>query len=497
MARVLLAGLKHEVNTFVPGVTTLEDFRRRYLLEGAAVFGPARGSGQEIDGIVQVAKAEGIELVPSVAAYGGASRPVQDAAYAYIRERTLAKVEEERGRIDGVILALHGAMATETSEDPEGELIAAIRDVVGPDLPIVVSFDMHCHLTDRKVRAADAIVGYHTHPHVDFVDTGMRAMRIMARRLCGEVRPVVVQRKIRMVTSAEHHNTSRPPMSDLFDRIAAMQREPGILGATVFATQPWMDVAELGWSTVVVADGDRALAQARADELARMAWDRRERFLVRKTPIAEAVRQALASAGRPFVFADSADAVTGGAYGDGNVLLRALLEMGFTDSALLTLTDPEAAAASHSAGVGGEVTIAVGGKLAPRFYSACHGDGPCPNAHRRQVRVRAAADAHRRRPGGGAPGGRHQSGAERAARPHHRPGDLPASRPGAAYRQDRASEIAGWLPRRLRTVRRRHLRDRHAGADGQRVDEVAVPEDPEAPVAVRSGAVRPVVITDE
>ena len=369
MARVLLAGLKHEVNTFVPGVTTLEDFRRRYLLEGAAVFGPTRGSGQEIDGIVQVAKAEGIELVPSVAAYGGASRPVQDAAYAHIRERTLAKVGEERGRIGGVILALHGAMATETSEDPEGELIAAIRDVVGPDLPIVVSFDMHCHLTDRKVRAADAIVGYHTHPHVDFVDTGMRAMRIMGRRLRGEIRPVVVQRKIRMVTSAEHHNTSRPPMSDLFDRIAAMQREPGILGATVFATQPWMDVAELGWSAAVVADGDRALAQARADELARMAWDRRERFLVRKTPIAVAVRQALASAGRPFVFADSADAVTGGAYGDGNVLLRALLETGFTDSALLTLTDPEAAAASHSAGVGGEVTIAVGGKLAPRFYS--------------------------------------------------------------------------------------------------------------------------------
>jgi microcystin degradation protein MlrC len=191
----------------------------------------------------------------------------------------------------------------------------------------------------------------------------------MARRLRGGVRPVVVQRKIRMVTSAEHHNTSRPPMGDLFDRIAAVQREPGILGATVFATQPWMDVAELGWSAVVVADGDRALAQARADELARMAWDRRERFLVRKTPIAEAVRQALASAGRPFVFADSADAVTGGAYGDGNVLLRALLETGFTDSALLTLTDPEAAAASHSAGVGGEVTIAVGGKLAPGFFS--------------------------------------------------------------------------------------------------------------------------------
>jgi len=368
MRRVLLAGLKHEVNTFVPGVTTLEDFRRHYLLEGAAVFGPGRGSGQEIDGIAEVAKAEGIELVPAVAAYGGASRPVQDAAYAFIRDRVLAKAREERGRIDGVILALHGAMATETSEDPEGELIAAVRDVIGSALPIVVSFDMHCHLTERKVGAADALVGYHTHPHVDFVDTGMRAMRIMARTLRGEVRPVVVQRKIRMVTSAEHHNTSRPPMGEIFARIAALEREPRILGATIFATQPWMDVVELGWSAVVVTDGDSALAQDRADELARMAWERREQYVVRKTPIAEAVRQALASAERPFILADSADSVTGGAYGDGNRLLRALLEMRYADSALLTLTDPEAAAACHTAGVGAEVTLAVGGKLAPAFY---------------------------------------------------------------------------------------------------------------------------------
>ena len=368
MKRVLLVGLKHEVNTFVPGVTTLEDFRRHYLLEGAAIFGPGRGSGQEIDGIVEVARAEGVELVPAVAAYGGASRPVQDTAYIHIRDRALARAREEPGRIDGVILALHGAMATESSEDPEGELLAAMREVVGPALPIIVSFDMHCHLTVQKLRASDAIVGYHTHPHVDFADTGMRAMRIMARALRAEVRPVAVQRKIRMVTSAEHHNTGRPPMGEIFARIAVMEREPGILGATIFATQPWMDVGELGWSAVVVADGDRALAQARADELARMAWERREQFLVRKTPIAEALRQALGSDGRPFVLADSADSVTGGAYGDGNILLRALLETGYDDTALLTLTDPEAAAACHAAGVGREVTVAVGGKLAPAFY---------------------------------------------------------------------------------------------------------------------------------
>lgn len=368
MKRVLLAGLKHEVNTFVPGLATLEDFRRRHLLEGRAIFGPERGTGQEIDGIIQVAKEEGIELVPTVDASAGASRPVADAAYEYIRDRVLAGAQAERGKLDGVILSLHGAMATERLEDPEGDLITVVREAVGPEVPIVVSFDMHCHLTELKVRSADAIVGYHTHPHVDFVDTGIRAMRILGRTMRGEVRPVVVQRKIRMIASAEKHNTSRPPMSEIMARVATMEREPGILAATIFATQPWMDVPELGWSTAVVADGDRNLAQARADELAEMAWERRERYLVQKTPIAEAVRQALASDGRPFVLADSADSVTGGAYGDGNVLLRALLEMEYADSALLTATDPEAVAICFAAGVGGEVTVPVGGKLAPAFY---------------------------------------------------------------------------------------------------------------------------------
>ncbi len=259
-------------------------------------------------------------------------------------------------------------MVTEHSEDPEGDLIAAVRDVTGPGVPMVVSFDMHCHLTDRKVGWADAIVGYHTHPHVDFVDTGLRAVRILARTVRGEVRPVVAHRKIRMIASAEKHNTSRAPMSDIMARIATMEKEPGVLAATIFPTQPWMDLGEMGWSTVVVTDGDRSLAQTRADELARMAWERRQDFLVQKTPIREAVGQALASGARPFVLADSADSVTGGAHGDGNVLLRALLEMGYADSALLTLTDPEAVAACFGAGVGGEVTVPVGGKLAPAFY---------------------------------------------------------------------------------------------------------------------------------
>ncbi|MHB1005552.1 MAG: M81 family metallopeptidase [Chloroflexota bacterium] len=370
MYRVLLAGLKHEVNTFVPGTIQLDDMRTRFLfVEGEDVLGPGHGSGQEVDGVAEVAKAEGIELIPILNVHAGAGPKVADAAYEYVRERILSAVRQHRDGIDGVMLTLHGAMATESSEDPEGDLVAGVRAIVGPDMPIAVSFDMHCHFTAQKANAADIIVGYHTHPHVDFVDTGARAMRLLARTLKGEIKPVVAYRKLRMIASAEKHNTSRPPAVEVMGRMIEMeQQEPGILAATYFPSQPWMDLKELGWATVVVADGDRALAQAKADELANMCWDKRQQYLVRKTPIREAVEKALAGEGRPWVLSDSSDAVTGGGHGDGNALLRELLAIGYADTALLTLTDPEGVAACFAAGVGGEVEVPLGGKITTVFY---------------------------------------------------------------------------------------------------------------------------------
>ena len=153
MKRVLLGGMKHETLTFVPGLTDLNEFRRNHLVEGADVFSPARGSGQEIDGVIEVAQEEGIELIPTIDAFGAAAPPVADAAYAYIRDRILAGRAPDQGRLDGVMLALHGAMTTESLEDPEGDLITRVREIVGPNVPISVSFDMHCHLTDLTVRA--------------------------------------------------------------------------------------------------------------------------------------------------------------------------------------------------------------------------------------------------------------------------------------------------------------------------------------------------------
>ncbi|MHB1414222.1 MAG: M81 family metallopeptidase [Chloroflexota bacterium] len=375
MYRVLVAGLLHEANTFAAGLTDLEAFRRHGLYGGGEVLTSPRAEGHEIGGVRAVAEAEGIELIPVVDAYVGAAPPASDAAYEFFRGRILGAARAHAGDIQGVMLNLHGAMASESVDDAEGELVAAVRAAVGHRVPIATTYDMHCHFTQRKASAADIVVGYHTAPHVDFVDTGARAMRILARAMRGEVKPVVAYRKLPMISPAERHVTAHPPASEVMRHIAQIEQTPGVLAATYFAAQPWLDVPELGWATVVVTDGDRDLAQAKADDLARFCWERREQYLVHKPSIREAIETALAAEGRPFVLADTSDSIAGGGYGDGNCLLGELLAMGYADTALLTVTDPAAVAACFAAGVGAELTLPLGGGRNPRFFRPIQATG--------------------------------------------------------------------------------------------------------------------------
>jgi microcystin degradation protein MlrC len=368
MFRVLIANLAQETCSFVASRHTLEDFRRYYLYTGEEMLQRLRGGGMEIAGIIQAAEEAGVELVPTLACYGGTGGPVATEAYTRLRDDILAEARRQADRVDGAILALHGAMLTEDLDDPEGDLIARLREILGAEKPIVCSLDLHAHVTDLLVKQATALVAYHTHPHVDIAETGYRAMTLMARVLRGEVRPVVAHRKLPMLAPAEQHNTSRPPMAPIMQAVLAAEREPGMLAAAIFPVQSCLDIPDLGLSVVAVADGNLALAQEKADELAEMAWRARREFLHDRTPVPEALRIAREIAGGPIVLADSSDGTAGGAEGDSTVLLRALLESPVPGPCLLLITDPEAAARCAAAGVGQEITLEVGGKLTPAFF---------------------------------------------------------------------------------------------------------------------------------
>ncbi len=369
MKRILIGGFKHEMHSFVSGVTTLDDLRGfGCLAVGDEMFAPEVGIDLELNGARDIAAAAGIELIPTVYTGEGVGPAVADDAYAFLRTRIVDAARAHVGEIDGAYFALHGAMSTTSIEDTEGDILEHLRAVVGPHVPIVASLDLHAHVTDRMVRNADGLVAFRTCPHTDYYETGERAMRLLLEAIGGRTRPVIRQRKVRMMASAEKHDTDAGPMVGVMELARAIERHPGILSVSVTPTQPWIDVAELGWSAVVVADGDAVLAQSSADELAWAMWERRDRFRVVQTSVVHAVQQAMATDLRPVVLADAADSTSAGASGDGNVLLRELLRIGYTGTALLTVTDPAAAQAATAAGEGATVTLPLGGMQTPESF---------------------------------------------------------------------------------------------------------------------------------
>lgn len=363
--RVLTASLIQETNSFSPLRSAAAGFRGYGLAFGAEVL-ERYGDAVELGGFVAAAREAGVELVPVFRALHWPAGPVERAFFDDLVGRLVEAVRGS-GPLDGVLLALHGAICLEDDDDAEGLLLQAVR-AVAPGLPLVCSLDLHAHITRRMLEHCDALVGYHTCPHVDLFETGQRAARLLFRVLRGEARPQMAAVKLPMITSAERHDTVGGPLKPLYDRARALEARPDILAASIFPVQPWLDVAELGWTTVVVADGDRATAEAAALDLAEACWASRHQFQGELLEVGASIERALAVEGGPVVLSDTADATNGGATGDSTAILEALLDIDLPGPALLTVVDPEAVEQASRAGVGAELDLALGGKLAPAFY---------------------------------------------------------------------------------------------------------------------------------
>lgn len=368
--KVAVAGITFESNSFAPGLTYMDAFERYLLVEGPEVLTAGFGK-DEIGGAVSVAKELGIELVPVFAADGGCGPTVNDETYEYLKKELFSKLSKVLDSVDGVYLRLHGAMTAESYEDVEGDLIESLRAIVGPDFPIAVSCDFHGHFTEKMAKSTALIAGYQTCPHIDFFETGARAMRLMAAALTHEKTPTLSYRKTKLMASSEGHDTTFGPMRAVLDRLHEIEKMPGVLDATVFCTQPWLEVTELGWSALVVTEDDPELGQKLADELAMMMWDRREAVLFRKEKVADVIAEVNASepSARPFVLAEGADSPSAGSQGDSNYLLKHLLENPINGAVYMTLTDEVVAKKCFEAGVGGEVTSEIGGTLSPVFFT--------------------------------------------------------------------------------------------------------------------------------
>jgi microcystin degradation protein MlrC len=361
--RFFVAMVSHETNTFSPLPTARSEFEAHDLHYGGELLEAYRGTATCLGGMIEAAAGAGVTLVPSLAAAASPAGRVAKAFYAEARDRLLADLRAA-GPVDGVLLDLHGAMVVEGLDDGEGDLLAAVRATVGA-VPIAVTLDFHANVTRAMVEAATLLHGYKTYPHVDMDARGREAATRLAQVAAGRLKPTVAWRQPPLLPPIAGQLTTRGPMRRLYDRADGMERLPGVISVSVFAGFPLADIPDAGLSIYVATDGDQALADRLADELAAAAWALRREFLHTALPVKDAVARALALDGRPVVLADIADNTGGGAAGDTTEILRELLRVNARPATVACLWDPEAARACAEAGVGATVTLAVGGRVDP------------------------------------------------------------------------------------------------------------------------------------
>lgn len=363
--RIATGGISHETSTFAKTPTTLHDFETGLgMFRGGDILTRFRGTNNCTGGFIDGANKHGFELVPLLwtFAYPGGLIPRND--YGSLKNELLERLRVA-GPVDGVLLDLHGAMVVEGIDDGDGDLIEAVRQVVGPKCPVVVTFDLHGNHTQKRVDAATAVIGFDTYPHVDMAERGREAADLIVRIIRNEVRPVTALRTLPLFWSAACQVTAQPPIDEAFRLVHEIESRPGILSVTLATGFPWADVPQMGASVIVVADGDKVLARTTADELGDWVWSRRERWHQKPLSVGEALALGERAGRYPIILADMADNTGGGAPGDSTEVLRTFVDRDLQDALILYLVDPETVQQAHAAGAGRRIAAKLGGKSDP------------------------------------------------------------------------------------------------------------------------------------
>lgn len=375
--RIAYARIMQESHALSPVLTTFEDFRATHFVEGSALGHATSRRGHEVRGFLRNAELTGfvralgkhadVEPIPLFSAWTVSGGPLERACFDDLRER-LRTALLGAGRIDGLYLCLHGAMCAKGIVDPDSRLIETAREVLG-QRPIAVSHDLHANLTRERMQLCDVLCAYHTNPHRDHASTGFRTGRLLVRMLQQKIRPRMAWRSLPMFLGGGANLDFWPPLRSLFARMRRIATRPGMLDASVLTVHPFNDHPELGWSTVAIADGNVASADAYADELAEAAWAVRKALPPEFLSAGEAIQRARASRlARKLgciLFVDTSDVVTAGAPGENTALIRALIEEGADLRSLVVVRDPVAVATLTRLAIGSAVEISLGGRLDP------------------------------------------------------------------------------------------------------------------------------------
>jgi microcystin degradation protein MlrC len=360
--RVAVGSLFTECNHLGGAPTDLAAFERQELRRGDEVLA-APGT---VGGMLEALRGRGARVVPLLAASTCPGGPLTADCYRALKGELLDRLRQSLP-VEGALLALHGSASAEGAGDLEGDLLGAVREAVGPAVPVVATLDLHAHVTEEMVRHADALVAWETYPHRDAFSTGQRGANLLLDIVEGKCRPAMVLAKVPvLVGGVLGHTEGEGPFADVMRFAKSHEGKGGVLSTSVLLVHPYLDLPDMGGGGLVITDGDPEGAEELAAEIARRYWARRFDLEPPVFTAEEAIRRGLEVKGGPVLLVETADCCGGGAAGDGVAALRALLETG-AGPALAPVVDPEAAESCHRAGVGAKVTLAVGHKLDPRW----------------------------------------------------------------------------------------------------------------------------------
>ncbi len=367
--RVAIGGISHESSTFSTVPTTLGDFELRSLAVGGDLLDRFTGTKTPVGGFIDAARDADYSVVPTMFASATPGGPVTAEATRVLTKKLVDGLQSalKDGPLDGVMLALHGAMVSELDDDGESYILREVRKVVGPDLPVIVELDLHGNITQEMVDLCTMPVAYDEYPHTDPYERGYEIGLLMARILRGGVRPTPAIVKIPMLASLQRQFSHAEPMLTVKHLARDIENQRGVLNVSYLPGFAWADIEPNTFSVIVTTDDDRQRAIELANQLAIHIWDHREDFIVRPIPVDEAVRTAMSAPDGPIVLADIGDNPGGGAPADGTVLLEALLRLGATNAVAVPINDPESARAAFAAGQGARVSLKLGAKV-DRFH---------------------------------------------------------------------------------------------------------------------------------
>ncbi|MEZ6044168.1 MAG: M81 family metallopeptidase [Planctomycetaceae bacterium] len=302
--RIAIGGILTECNSFGGLPIDLATYEASELLRGNEIL---QMKHSVVGGMLHTLETRGATPVPLIYASACSAGPMTEECYQQIRKEFVAELEKALP-VDGVLLPMHGSSVAYGEDDPEGDLVHIARELVGPDVPVIVSLDLHANVTDRMVHDADALLAWETYPHVDQFITGERAARLLFDMLDGKCKPTMAMGKVPVITSGVHGSTNDPdPFAELMRFTKSLETREEVLTTSLILVHPYIDCPRMGSGGIVVTNNNLELAEELAAEIGRRYWDRRQDFEPEMFTPAAAIEEGLKIKGGPVILVEAAD----------------------------------------------------------------------------------------------------------------------------------------------------------------------------------------------